>query len=123
MATYLTQDGEEWIIDKLDVATRADYVGWGTGSGQTKASHDLAVAATEARIQGVTTQTTPDIIKVVSTVPCALLAKTITEAGLFTTAGVGSPPVGGIMVMYGDFTGKALDVGDRIEFTFTLEMT
>jgi hypothetical protein len=123
MATYLTQTGEEWIIDKLDVATRADYVGWGAGTGGSKASSDLVSPSTEARVQGATTQPSADIIQVVSTITCAGLAKTITEAGLFTTAGAGSPPSGGILVLYGFFTGKALDVGDRIEFTFTLEMT
>jgi hypothetical protein len=120
MATYLTQDGEEWITDKWDLVY---YISWGTGSGGTKASHDLAVAATEARTVAVNTQPTADKLQCVATIACAALAKTISEAGLFTTAGAGSPPTGGVLLMYGDFTGKALDVGDRIEFTFTLEMT
>jgi hypothetical protein len=120
MATYLTQDGEEWITDKIDLGY---FIGWGKGDGGTKASADLVDPATEARSAAVNTQPTADKLQCVATITCAALAKTITEAGLFTTAGAGSPPSGGVLLMYGDFTGKALDVGDRIEFEFTLEMT
>ena len=118
MATVLTQVGEEWIIDKLDAATRADYIGWGTGAGTAaKESVALFTAAAEARVQGTTTQPAADKLQVVATITCASTGKTITNAGLWTAI------TDGILVLFGDFTGIPLAVGDSIQFTFQLEMT
>lgn len=44
-------------------------------------------------------------------------AKTITNAGLFNAV------TGGTLIIHGDFAGKALAAGDKIEFTFELEIT
>ncbi|MFQ5500445.1 MAG: hypothetical protein ACE5FH_12320 [Candidatus Zixiibacteriota bacterium] len=44
-------------------------------------------------------------------------AKTITNAGIFTAS------TGGILILHSDFTGISLALGDKIEFTFTLEQT
>jgi hypothetical protein len=43
--------------------------------------------------------------------------KTINEAGLFDASTAGT------LVIRGDFTGVAVVLGDKIEFTFTLEQT
>jgi hypothetical protein len=118
MATVLTQVGEEWIVDKLDVVTRADWVGWGTGAG-TAAKGDTALftEAAETRIQGTVTQPSADKIRVVAQITCAGAGKTITNAGNFTAV------TSGTLVVHGDFTGIALNVGDKIEFTVDLEIT
>lgn len=118
MATVLTQVGEEWIIDKLDTATRADYIGWGTGAGTAaKESVAMFTAAAEDRVQGTTSQPAADKLQVVGTVTCAGSGKTITNSGLWTAI------TDGILVLFGDFTGIPLAVGDSIQFTYQLEMT
>jgi hypothetical protein len=118
MATVLTQVGEEWIVDKLDVVTRADWIGWGTGAGTAvKGDIILFTEAAEARVQGTVTQPVADKIRVVGTMTCAGAGKTITNAGNFTANAAG------ILVVHGDFTGIALNVGDKIEFTIDLEIT
>lgn len=118
MATVLTQVGEEWIVDKIDTATRADWIGWGTGAGTAvKGSTILFTEAAEARIQGVTTQPLADKMRVVGTMTCAGSGKTITNAGIFNAN------TAGILVVHGDFTGVVLNVGDKIEFTVDLEIT
>lgn len=43
--------------------------------------------------------------------------KTITNAGLFDAAAAGN------LIIHGDFTGIVLALGDKIEFTISLEQT
>jgi len=120
MATVLTQDGEEWIVDKLDetVQTTGDYVGWGTGAGTAaKADHTLFTEASEARVSATRTQPAADKLRWVATLTCAGAGKTITNAGNFTAASSGT------LIVHGDFTGITLNVGDKIEFTIDLEIT
>lgn len=117
MATVLTSAGEAAIIDKLDVATKFDYVAWGTGTGAVKGDTTLHTEASESRVQGTVTQPNPDQYQVVATITCAGAGKTITEAGLFNQS------TGGTLLIIGDFTGVVLNVGDKIEFTFLLEIT
>jgi hypothetical protein len=114
MATVLTQVGEEWIVDKLDetVQTEGEYVGWGTGAGSAgKADTELFTEASEARVAAAMSQPAADKFRWVATLTCAGAAKTITNAGNFTLSAAG------VLIVHGDFTGKALDIGDKIEFT------
>ena len=125
MATVYTSKGEELVTDYTtgDAAAPANYyIGWGTGSGAVKGSTDLVTPATEARVVGVETQPLADKAQWVATLT-ADGPKTISEAGLFDAAGAGSPPSGGNLAIHGDFTGIALALGDKIEFTITLEQT
>ena len=119
-ATVLTQVGEEWIVDKLDevVQTTGDYIGWGTGAG-TAAKGDTALftEASESRVTATRTQPVTDKIRWVGTLTCAGAGKTITNAGNFTAV------TAGILIVHGDFTGIALNVGDKIEFTIDIEIT
>lgn len=125
-AVVLTNVGEEFIVDKLTetVQTKPEYVGWGTGAGTSaKADTDVFTAATEARVLSTTSkQSTGSTAKyqAVATIT-ADAGKTITNAGLFTTAGTGSPPTGGSLIVHGDHTGVALLLGDQIQYTFTLD--
>ena len=119
-ATVLTQVGEEFIVDKLDetVQTKPEYVGWGTGAGTAaKADTTLFTEATEARTLGTLTQTAVDKLRNVATITCAGAGKTITNAGSLTASTAGT------LVIHGDFTGIALNVGDSIQFTIDLEIT
>ena len=123
MATVYTQAGEEKVVDLIDGvsavhldATNAK-IGWGTGAGTAaKADTTLFTEASEARVAAAISQPAADKNKWVGTLT-ADAAKTITNAGLFDAATTGN------LVVKGDFTGIALALGDKIEFTITLEQT
>ena len=123
MATIYTQVGEEKVVDLIDGvsavhldATNAK-IGWGTGAGvAAKADTALFVEATEARVAAAVSQPTADKNQWVGTLT-ADAAKTITNAGLFDAL------TAGILVVHGDFVGIALALGDKIEFTISLEQT
>lgn len=104
----------------LAYASNARYIGWGTGSGQTATSTDLATAANESRVEGTasqqTTNTTDDTFRIVGTITAGG-ARAITEVATFDAAGTGNPPSGGNMAVYGDFTVINLASGDSISFT------
>jgi uncharacterized caspase-like protein len=98
------------------------YIGWGTGSGQTKASTALAAAASEARTSGAQTQQTTnvnnDTYQVAGTVTCAGAGKTISEVGLFDASTSGN------MYFYSDAVGGVvLNIGDSIAFTLKVAYT
>lgn len=118
-ATVLTQVGEEWIIDKLDegVQTTGDYIGWGTGAG-TAAKGDTALftETSESRVTATRSQPVADKIRWVGTLT-ANDNKTITNAGNFSAL------TDSTLIVHGDFTGIALNTGDKIEFTIDLEIT
>jgi hypothetical protein len=122
MATVLTQVGEEWIIDKLQetVQTLPEWIDWGTGAG-TAAKEDTALfaEASENRVQGTLSQPVADKLRCVGTMICAGAGKTITNAGLFTVSTKATGP----LIIHGDFTGIALNIGDKIEFTIDYEQT
>ena len=120
MATVLTNLGEQFVCDFLSAvtSTAADYVAWGTGAGTAvKGDTTLFTEASEARVQGTkSTNGTGASAKyqVIGQIT-ADGTKTITNAGLFNAS------TSGIMFIKGDFTGIPLTVGDKIEFTFTLD--
>ena len=129
MATVYTQAGEEVVVDLIDGTSNVHldssntYIGWGTGSGTAaKGDTDLFGPATEARVAATASQPTPDKNQWVGTLT-ANSAKTITNAGLFRGAGTGSPPSGGTLIIHADHAGVALNAGDSIQYTFTLEQT
>lgn len=107
-------------------ASRARYLQWGVGSGQTTSSNDLndKTGTTEARVEGTTSQedgtVTGDTYQVTGTIT-AEDARAITELGVFDAAGSGSPPSGGNMGIYGDFSVINLGNGDQISFTVQVQ--
>lgn len=100
--------------------SRARHIGWGTGSGQTATSTDLATAAAEARTAGTTSQqttnTSNDTYRITGTIT-ATGARAITEVGVFDGAGSGSPPSGANLGIYGDHSVINLASGDSIQYT------
>ena len=123
MATIYTSAGEAKVVDLIDgtvatVLSNANAkIGWGTGAGtHIKGSTTLFVEASEARVAATVTQPLADKNQWVGTLT-ADAAKTITNAGLFDAATAGN------LVVAGDFTGIALAIGDKIEFTISLEQT
>jgi hypothetical protein len=101
------------------------YIGWGTGAGvAAKTDTDLFTPATEPRVRGtvsrVTTTKPNDTLRVVGLISIIGSTKTITNAGLFDSAGSGSPPSGGNLCAKSSFTGVSRVLGDSIEFTFDI---
>ena len=123
MATVYTSAGEAVVVDLIDgtSSTHLDntnaHVGWGTGAGTAdKADTTLFTEASETRVTAATSQPAADKNQWVATLT-ADGAKTITNAGLFNAVS------GGDMIVKGDFTGIVLALGDKIEFTISLEQT
>lgn len=121
MASFVTNNGLAEYTGSIVAANLARFLQWGTGSGQTVASNTLNSTATttEARTAGsmtqFTTSTTSDTVRVQGTITAAG-SRAITEVGVFDTAGSGSPPTGGDMIVYGDFSVVNLALNDSISF-------
>lgn len=97
------------------------YLQWGTGTGAAATANVVTTTTTtEARTAGTasqqTTTVTDDAFQVVGTITAAG-TRAITEVGVFDAAGSGSPPTGGNMDIYGDFTVVNLAAADSIAFT------
>jgi hypothetical protein len=108
-------------------ASRPLHLQWGTGSGAAASANVVTTTTTtEARTAGtssqVTTTQTNDTYQVVGTIT-ALGARAITEVGVFDAAGSGSPPTGGNMDIYGDFSVINLATGDSIAYTVKVAFT
>lgn len=118
-STILTTAGEGWIIDTIDAAAdEPKYIHWGTGTTEAaKEDTGMETARGESRVEGTASQPSPSIYQVVGTLTCAGSGATITEAGLFTAA------TDGTCVIHANHAGVALEVGDKIEYTITLEIT
>lgn len=122
MASIYTSTGEAYSADVLDGtigASTAYWLGWGTGAG-TAAKADIALftESTEARVAVVSTgesQPAEDTNQWVGTITAGA-AKTITNAGLFTSSA-------GSLMIHGDFAGVALSSGDSMTFTISLQQS
>src|SRR5262245_42884152 len=93
-------------------ASRPQYIQFGTGSGQTAASTDLAAPA-QTRVAGSTSQTTVNVTGDTYRITGTLTASantSVTEVGVFDAAS------GGAMGLYGDFNAIDLVNGDSIVF-------
>lgn len=125
MASIFTNTGRAAAAAALVAANTTKYLQWGVGSGQTASSTALAntTGTTESRATGtmssVTVTTTNDTAQIVGTLTAAG-SRAITEVGVFDAAGSGSPPTGGNMNLYGDFSVINLASGDSIAFTIKL---
>ena len=123
MAVVYTSVGETVVVDLIDgtSSTHLDAtnakVAWGTGAGTAaKGDTTLFTEASEARVVPTVSQPTADKNQWVGTLT-ADAGKTITNAGLFDAAAAGN------LIVHGDFTGIVLALGDKIEFTISLEQT
>lgn len=100
------------------------YLQWGTGSGAAASANVVTTTSTtEARVAATPTQGTTTITNdkaVFSGTITAAGTRAITEVGVFDAAGSGSPPTGGNMDVYGDFSVVNLASGDSIAFTINV---
>ena len=116
MADVLTNAGEAFIIDELD-AFGTYYLAWGTGAGTAaKGDTTLFTEASETRVSTTDSQPAADTIQWLATLT-ADGSKTITNAGIFDAATVGT------LIVKGDHTGVAVVLSDQIEYTVTLQIT
>lgn len=116
MADIFTDAGEELVADILDgtVSVPTWKSAWGTGAGTAaKTDTTLFTEAAEARVSTTQSQPSANINQFVATMTSAG-SQTITNAGVFDAASSGN------MLVKSDFSGIALDSGDKIEFTFQL---
>ncbi len=103
------------------LAAASFYFQWGTGTGAAASANVVTTTTTtEARVAATmsqqTSSVTDDQLRATGTVTAAG-TRAITEVGLFDAAGSGSPPTGGNMDVYGDFSAINLSSGDSIAFT------
>jgi hypothetical protein len=97
------------------------FLQWGVGSAAAATANVVTTTGTtEARATATaaqaTTTVTNDKMNLTATLTAAG-ARAITEVGAFDAAGTGSPPTGGNMDVYGDFSVINLASGDSIAFT------
>lgn len=100
------------------------WMQWGTGSGKaTSANAVTTTSTTESRVSATasqqTTTVTNDTLRLTGTITAAG-TRAITEVGAFDAAGSGSPPTGGNMDYYADFSVINLASGDSIAFTLNV---
>jgi hypothetical protein len=128
MASLVTNAGFAHFTAAILASNIMRYLQWGVGSGQTAASNTVAdtTGTTEARTAGALSQQTTtvanDTIRCVGTIT-ALAALAITEVGVHDAAGTGTPPTGGNMDVYGDFSVINLAPGDSITFTVNVKFS
>jgi hypothetical protein len=122
MATVFTTVGKARLVDiaqqTISGETLGKYLAWGTGVGTADVGDTtLFTEASETRVAGAESQPAADKYRVVGTIT-ADGTKTITNAGTFSAT-----PSGGTLVVKGDFTGVAVNLGDSITFTVDLQIT
>lgn len=103
------------------------WLQWGTSnSAAATANVVTTTSTTEARSSATASQTTTtvtnDTLQLTATITAAG-TRAITEVGAFDAAGTGSPPTGGNMDLYGDFSVINLNSGDSISFTIKVTYT
>lgn len=125
MATVITNAGEEFVVDKLaeTVQTQPNYVGWGEGAGTAaKADTDLFTPANTdpgnvLRLLGTSSKTGTG-----ATAKYQVLATLqSTNVNAKTNAGLWTAVSGGTLVVKGDHASTAMAIGDRIDYTITID--
>lgn len=106
------------------LAAASHWLQWGTGSGKAASANAVTTTSTtEARVSATasqqTTTVTNDTLRLTGTIT-ASGARAITEVGAFDAAGSGSPPTGGNMDYYADFSVINLSTGDSIALTLNV---
>jgi len=97
------------------------WIQWGTGSAAAASANVVTTTSTtEARASATMSQQTASVTNDKLRATATLTAagtRAITEVGLFDAVGTGSPPTGGNMDVYGDFSVINLASADSIAFT------
>jgi hypothetical protein len=127
MTARVQNAGLAGITGLIDADGTVKYIQWGVGSAQAASDTDLdsKTGTTEARTAGTisqqTSSVTDDTYRVSGSITALSDGLAITEMGVFDTAGSGTPPSGGDMWLYADFSAINVDTDDSI--TFTIDTT
>lgn len=122
MANILTNAGRAIITNLVSGlgGTVPKFIGWGTGAGTAAVTDtDLFTPASEARVSGTasrtTTSVTNDTLQIVGTLTVAGSGKTITNVGTFDALTSGN------LFIHADHSSMALNVGEAIQYTLTVQ--
>lgn len=122
MTARVQNNGLARITSLLSAASW--YLQWGTGSAATASANVVTTTSTtESRVSATTAQGTTTVTNdklVLTGTLTAAGSRAITEVGAFDAAGTGSPPTGGNMDVYGDFSAINVATGDQIAFTINV---
>lgn len=120
MATVFTNSGALMVTNYIvgdSLAPTNYYIAWGTGAGTAnKSGTTLFTEASETRVSGTESKSAYDTAQWVGELTADGI-KTITNVGLFDAS------IDGVMFVHKDFAGIALETGDKINFTITLQQT
>ncbi len=111
------------------LAASSFWLQWGTGSGAAATANAVTTTSTtEARTTATLSQQTTtvanDTLRLTGTITEASAGPVaITEVGCFDAVGSGSPPTGGNMDFYGDFSAINVSSGDSIAFTVNVKFS
>jgi len=122
MAVLVVATGRDIITNRLKGSgTEPLHAHWGTGAGTAADSDTTLFTPVQTRVSGtssrVTTTTANDTYRVVATLT-ADATRAITNAGLFDSAGTGTPATGGNLFLKGDHGTLNLSSGDSVQYTF-----
>lgn len=123
MADILTNDGEDWLVQRAVGAGALSgfnmhFLGWGTGAGTAaKGDTTLFTEAPEARASAAVSVTGSGAAAKYQAVVVmtASADRTITNAGLFSAASAGT------LAVHWDHTPVVLLATEAIEYTVTLD--
>lgn len=105
------------------------WLQWGTGSGAAATANVVTTTSTtEARSSATASQQATtvanDTLRLTATITeLSAGPVAITEVGAFDAVGSGSPPTGGNMGIYGDFSAINVSSGDSIAFTINTKFS
>lgn len=103
------------------------WLQWGTGSAAAASANVVTTTTTtEARSSATPTQQTTTVTNDTMRLTATIVAagtRAITEVGAFDAVGSGSPPTGGNMDVYGDFSVINLSNADSIAFTVNVQFS
>ena len=123
MASVLTNNGEDWVCQRLIGAGALSafdmhFLGWGTGAGTAaKADTTLFTESAEARVaasMSVAGSGAAAKYQAVGTLT-SLSAQTITNAGLLSASSAGT------LAVHWDHSGVVLAIGEGIQYTVSLD--
>ena len=121
-AAIFTNAGQAHATDRLtgNAASTGYYIGWGSGATapavtQTALVTENAEARTAATVTRTTTESANDTVRFVGTIT-ATGNRSVQEAAVFTAAAAGT------MVLRGTHALLNIETGDRVEYTFDLQL-
>jgi len=119
MTAQLQDQGSQLLIAALGSNF---WFQWGRGSNAPTSATGVTASGTEGRVQAVVTSGSNSVNLVGTILSNADGVRAITEVGVFDSAGSGTPPTGGNMIAYVDFSAVNIQfAGEGATFNITIE--